>query len=73
MSDKNQQVYKHTLRNKAFMLEIYLLGTIHQDLEGPERLNTVIARLKPDIITVEAFPGDVDQTLSNHFRYLELV
>ena len=31
-----------------------LIGTIHQDLEGPSRLESLIGRLQPKVLTIEA-------------------
>lgn len=36
--------------------DIYLCGTVHSDIFGPERLERVLSQFKPDTICVEAYP-----------------
>lgn len=34
-------------------LELYLVGTIHPDLQGPQRLQRLLPRISPDVVSVE--------------------
>lgn len=34
-------------------MELVLVGTVHGDLLGPRRLNRLLSRLRPDVLTVE--------------------
>jgi len=47
------------------MRELYLIGTIHMDLHGPERLEKIFHFLNPDIVAIEFNNDSVDTVEGN--------
>ncbi len=46
------------------MAQIHLIGTVHLDVYGKQRLESALAVEKPDVITLEANPQALAHILS---------
>lgn len=49
--------------------KIYLCGTVHLDLSGPERLRKVLQTLAPDHIVIESYPELSQEILEKRKEY----
>jgi hypothetical protein len=52
----NSKFYITFFHRKGMIKSLYLCGTVHLDLAGPERLEKVLEVVKPDCIAVESYP-----------------
>jgi hypothetical protein len=52
------------------MAETILIGTIHTDLKGPERLEKILNHFKPEIVCLEATPQFATKIVRNREFYM---
>ena len=52
------------------MADTILVGTIHTDLKGPERLEKILNHFKPEIVCLEATPQFATQIVRNREFYM---
>ena len=51
---------------------LYLCGTVHLDLAGPERLRKVLDTVKPDCVAVESYPALSQEILEKRKEIVEM-
>lgn len=51
------------------MTRLYLIGTVHWDLKGPERLKKLLARINPDQICLENSPENIAEILLTRMSF----
>jgi hypothetical protein len=52
--------------------KIYLCGTHHLDIKGPQRLEKVFETLRPDNVAVETYSAFLNEAVSKHDRVMNL-
>jgi hypothetical protein len=52
------------------MVNLYLIGTHHMDIRGPERLEKLLGFIRPDCLGVESTPENAQRRISDHADFL---